>query len=112
MGEIPKNSAARLVRRHVHTAVMVRQVETLEEFNAILKEAGDKLVVVDFTASWCGPCKQIGPHFEKLSNEAENKNVIFLKVEVSEHCGIQCMPTFMFFKNGSKVFEFSGANND
>merc|ERR1712035_131248 len=118
MGEIPKNSAARLVRRHVHTAVMVRQVETLEEFNAILKEAGDKLVVVDFTASWCGPCKQIGPHFEKLSNEAENKNVIFLKVDVDDaqnvvkEWKIRAMPTFLFIKNGIKLTEIVGADED
>ncbi|XP_018536802.1 thioredoxin [Lates calcarifer] len=95
---------------------MVREVENLDEFNAILKEAGDKLVVVDFTATWCGPCKQIGPVFEELSQKPENKNVIFLKVDVDEaedvssHCGINCMPTFHFYKNGQKVFEFSGAN--
>ncbi|XP_044196450.1 thioredoxin [Thunnus albacares] len=95
---------------------MVREVESLDDFNNILKEAGDKLVVVDFTATWCGPCKQIGPEFVKLSEKPENKNVIFLKVDVDEaedvssHCGINCMPTFHFYKNGQKVDEFSGAN--
>ncbi|XP_044039527.1 thioredoxin [Siniperca chuatsi] len=95
---------------------MVREVHNLEEFKAILKEAGDKLVVVDFTATWCGPCKQIGPEFEKESANPENKNVIFLKVDVDEaddvssSCNINCMPTFQFYKNGEKVFEFSGAN--
>ncbi|XP_072232720.1 thioredoxin-like [Leuresthes tenuis] len=95
---------------------MVREVESLDEFNSILKEAGDKLVVVDFTATWCGPCKQIGPKFVKLSEKPENKNVIFLKVDVDEaadvssFCKINCMPTFHFYKNGLKVNEFSGAN--
>ncbi|XP_028285603.1 thioredoxin b [Parambassis ranga] len=98
------------------TVTMVREVGSLDEFKAILKEAGDKLVVVDFTATWCGPCKQIGPEFVKESEKPENKDVIFLKVDVDEAedvssaCGISCMPTFQFYKNGEKVFEFSGAN--
>ncbi|NP_001091381.1 uncharacterized protein LOC100037235 [Xenopus laevis] len=93
---------------------MVRHVETLEEFQNVLQEAKEKLVVVDFTATWCGPCKMIAPVFEKLS--VENPDVVFLKVDVDDaqdvaaHCEVKCMPTFHFYKNGLKVFEFSGAN--
>ncbi|XP_004574214.1 thioredoxin [Maylandia zebra] len=95
---------------------MVREVKNLEEFQSILKEAGDKLVVVDFTATWCGPCKQIAPLFAQMAADDDNKNVIFLKVDVDEaedvssSCGISCMPTFHFYKNNQKVHEFSGAN--
>ncbi|XP_061566535.1 thioredoxin [Cololabis saira] len=95
---------------------MVREVENLDDFKKILSDAGDKLVVVDFTATWCGPCKQIAPEFVKMSQSGDNQNVIFLKVDVDEaddvsaHCNINCMPTFHFYKNGQKVFEFSGAN--
>ncbi|XP_008426201.1 thioredoxin b [Poecilia reticulata] len=95
---------------------MVREVKDLADFESILKEAGNKLVVVDFTATWCGPCKQIAPEFIKLSEVPENKEVVFLKVDVDEaedvssQCKISCMPTFQFYKNGAKVFEFSGAN--
>ncbi|TWW63395.1 thioredoxin b [Takifugu rubripes] len=95
---------------------MVRFVADLDEFQGLLKDSGDKLVVVDFTASWCGPCQQIGPLFEQMANRPENKNVVFLKVDVddagdvSEYCDIKCMPTFQFYKNGNRVDEFSGAN--
>uniref|UniRef100_A0A7N8YI91 Thioredoxin n=1 Tax=Mastacembelus armatus TaxID=205130 RepID=A0A7N8YI91_9TELE len=81
----------------------------LDEFRALLKEAGDKLVVVDFSATWCGPCKKIAPEYEDLSKKPENKNVVFLKVDVDEaedvstDCGISCMPTFHFYKNGKKL---------
>ncbi|XP_037531660.1 thioredoxin-like [Nematolebias whitei] len=97
--------------------IMVREITSKAEFDAVLASAGDKLVVVDFTATWCGPCKMIGPVFEELSVQHKDK-VIFIKVDVDEaadvssDCGINCMPTFHFYKNGQKVFEFSGANQE
>ncbi|TNN72007.1 Thioredoxin [Liparis tanakae] len=96
----------------------MREPKDLNEFRKILKEAGDRLVVVDFTATWCGPCKMIGPKFAALESMPENANVIFLKVdvdeaeEISQECKISCMPTFHYYKNEVKVFEFSGANID
>ncbi|KAK3546054.1 hypothetical protein QTP70_019976 [Hemibagrus guttatus] len=75
---------------------MVIVIESKDEFEAALKNAGNKLVVVDFTATWCGPCQMIGPFFK----------------EVASACEIKCMPTFQFYKHGKKVEEFSGANKD
>ncbi|KAM9335445.1 thioredoxin-like [Symphorus nematophorus] len=97
---------------------MVESVKNVEHFKELLAKAGDKLVVVDFTATWCGPCIMIAPVYEIQSKLPENANVVFLKVDVDEaedvsvHCGIQCMPTFQFYKNGEKVTDFSGANKD
>ncbi|KAM4808617.1 thioredoxin-like [Rhinophrynus dorsalis] len=93
---------------------MVRQIENLDEFKKVLAEAGGKLVVVDFTATWCGPCKMIAPFFASLSDKYTD--VVFIKVDVDDaqdvasHCEIKCMPTFHFYKNGDKIHEFSGAN--
>ncbi|KAM4709636.1 thioredoxin-like [Discoglossus pictus] len=95
---------------------MVRHIETLAEFQKALKDAGSHLVVVDFTATWCGPCKMMAPFFESLSQTYED--VVFLKVdvddaqEVAAHCDIKCMPTFHFYKNEERVHEFSGANKN
>lgn len=90
-------------------------IGTLDEFEDALKEAGDKLVIVDFTATWCGPCKMIGPVFDALAAEY-GERAVFLKVDVDENgetaqdCGIRAMPTFQFYKGGGKVAEFAGAD--
>ncbi|KAG7330418.1 hypothetical protein KOW79_006640 [Hemibagrus wyckioides] len=97
---------------------MVVVIESKDAFEAALKNAGDKLVVVDFTATWCGPCQMIGPIFKALSEMPQYKDVVFLKVDVDDvqdvasACGIRCMPTFHFYKGGKKVEEFSGANKE
>jgi thioredoxin len=90
-------------------------INTLEEFESALEDAGPKLVIVDFTATWCGPCKMIGPVFDQLAEEYRGK-AVFLKVDVDENsdtaqdCGIRAMPTFQFYKGGGKLAEFAGAD--
>jgi thioredoxin len=87
---------------------------TLEDFKQTLEQANDKLVVVDFTATWCGPCKRIAPKFEEMANATED--IVFIKVDIddnpdtAEACTIKCMPTFQFYKNAKQVDEFSGAD--
>ncbi|KAI4881219.1 hypothetical protein NFI96_033454 [Prochilodus magdalenae] len=95
---------------------MIVVIEDQEAFDKALADAGDKLVVVDFTATWCGPCQSIAPFYKGLSEKGDNANVVFLKVDVddaqdvAQSCEIKCMPTFHFYKNGKKVDEFSGSN--
>ena len=92
---------------------MVQQPKTKAEFDEILKS--EKLVVVDFTATWCPPCQMIGPKFVELA-EKTGDAAILIKVDVDENedtaqaCGINCMPTFQFYKGGSKVHEIQGAD--
>jgi len=71
-------------------------------------------VVMDFFATWCGPCKRIAPAFEELSKKFSN--VTFLKVDVDDSediaskYGIQSLPTFVFLKNGVEVHRIEGAD--
>ncbi|XP_078050441.1 thioredoxin-T [Augochlora pura] len=93
---------------------MVVEIKTNDEFKSTLEKAGSSLVVVDFFATWCGPCKVIAPKLQELSEEM--KDVIFLKVDVDEfpelaaEYDINSMPTFIFIKGGKVLETFSGAN--
>ncbi|XP_015779316.1 PREDICTED: thioredoxin-2-like [Acropora digitifera] len=96
-------------------AGQIVELETKEDFDNFLKEAGEKLVVVDFFATWCGPCKKMSPTIKKLAEEYADK-VFFAKVDVDENADtaeeqeISAMPTFMLYKSRRKVDSFTGAN--
>lgn len=91
---------------------MVKKLENKPDFDNALKST--KLVVVDFFAEWCGPCKYLAPILEEL--QKENPTVEFYKVdvdensEVAEEQSISAMPTIKFFKNGTSVAEVVGAD--
>lgn len=74
----------------------------------------DKTVLVDFWATWCGPCKMIAPFVEDLAKEYDGKIKVG-KVDVDENSkiatqyGIMSIPTIMFFKKGQIVEQIVGA---
>nr|WP_317331701.1 thioredoxin [uncultured Romboutsia sp.] len=71
-------------------------------------EENQGVVVVDFFATWCGPCKMLAPVFEQVGEEMKN-DATFLKVdidqslELAQQFNISTVPTMMIFKNGKPV---------
>lgn len=94
----------------------VTSCATMDELKKAISDAGEKLVVIDFYATWCGPCKVIGPQMEEMSKVMTN--VVFLKVDVDENedaaseYSITAMPTFVFIRGGEKVTDMMGANTE
>ena len=84
---------------------------TTDNFNDVIK---DGVVLVDFWAPWCGPCRMIAPVIEELAEEYEGKAKI-AKVNTDEQpaiaaeYGIRSIPTILFFKNGELVDQMIGA---
>ena len=78
-----------------------------KEFNELIK----KEAVVDFYATWCGPCKMFGPIFEEVSKE---KDVNFVKLDVdnfsdiAREYGVMSIPTIIVFRDGKEVKRFTG----
>ncbi|KAF2646085.1 thioredoxin-domain-containing protein [Massarina eburnea CBS 473.64] len=84
-------------------------------FHTLLK--GHTYLIADFYATWCPPCKTIAPVYEALANAHSSAGTVaFVKVnvdaqkEVAAQYGIQAMPTFLVFREGSKVEEIKGAD--
>ncbi|XP_055546620.1 thioredoxin-2 [Wyeomyia smithii] len=94
---------------------MVYVVKDAADFDSQLEAAGSKLVVVDFFATWCGPCKVIAPKLEEFQSMYADK-IVVIKVDVDEcedlaaKYNITSMPTFLFLKDKNVVQSFSGAN--
>ncbi|KAL6938643.1 hypothetical protein ACO0OL_001191 [Hanseniaspora opuntiae] len=92
----------------------VSSINTPAEFESqVLKAQDGKVKIVDFYATWCGPCKAIAPMIEKWStNQYAEANVDFFKVDVDavETQEVSAMPTFIIFKDGQKVDQVIGAD--
>ena len=82
---------------------MVKEILS-DEFKTVIKEGK---VVVDFFATWCGPCKMLSPVMDEISNELSDIN--FYKVDVDKNediareYGIMSIPTIIIFENGKVV---------
>ncbi|KAM0717598.1 hypothetical protein Q7P37_007450 [Cladosporium fusiforme] len=90
----------------------VHNLSSKAEFDAALGNSG--LMVVDFFATWCGPCKVIAPQVVKMSDNYKDTRFFKIDVdevpEVAQQESVRAMPTFLLYKNGEKVSEVVGAN--
>ena len=84
---------------------------TAENFEETITD--NDIVLVDFWADWCGPCKRFGPVYEKASEEYDG--IVFAKLdtdannELTSQLGIEGIPTLMAFREGVLVFNQAGA---
>jgi len=87
---------------------------TSETFEAeVLKASG--LVVVDFYADWCGPCKMMAPIIDSISEDYDDVKFVKLNVDYNQdlamNYGVMSIPTFMFFKNGDAAKTIVGGTS-
>ena len=85
---------------------MIIHVDSLKEFN---EKISSGRVLVDFFATWCGPCKMLAPILEEIDERKEAGDLLIVKVDVDEagviaaNYGIQSIPTLILFENGKEI---------
>uniref|UniRef100_A0A7S4A9A6 Thioredoxin domain-containing protein n=1 Tax=Pseudo-nitzschia australis TaxID=44445 RepID=A0A7S4A9A6_9STRA len=86
-------------------------------FDKTIKSSGESLVIVDYSTTWCGPCKVIAPKFSDFSDKYPD--AVFLKVvgdasaeasKLMKREGVRSVPSFHYFKEGEKIDVVNGAN--
>jgi len=92
----------------------VTEISSTAEFDGLVSSMpADQLLVIDFHAVWCGPCKFIAPVIEQMSGKY--KDVVFVKIDVDKQkelarrYSVTAMPTFLLLKNGKVIDTLRGA---
>jgi len=98
-------------------SMAVVDITSEADFDKTVAGAGDSLVIVDYSTTWCGPCKVIKPKFDEMSERFTD--AVFLSVigdasadasKLMKREGVRSVPSFHYFLNGEKVDVVNGAN--
>ncbi|KII93594.1 hypothetical protein PLICRDRAFT_35821 [Plicaturopsis crispa FD-325 SS-3] len=92
----------------------ITHLTSVSQLNGILAKSKDKLSVIDFHATWCGPCHAIAPTYDALSEKYTAVNFLKCDVDatpdVASAYRVSAMPTFVFLKGSTKVHQVQGAD--
>ncbi|SCU77708.1 LANO_0A01068g1_1 [Lachancea nothofagi CBS 11611] len=105
---VARSAALRAIRFQSNVAPL----NSLQDFQKAV--SNKSLSVIDFYATWCGPCKAMAPHFEKLSDKYPDVDFYRVDVDgapdVAGYCGVSAMPTFLLAKESQTVGKIVGAD--
>jgi thioredoxin 1 len=107
-----KNNASSQTQSTVNDSV-ISSIDNVAQFNKIIETSGERLLILDFYADWCPPCKELEPILEKIAKE-KGETISIYKIDVdrnrelSNSFRISGIPHVAFFKNKENVFSLTG----
>jgi thioredoxin len=91
----------------------IKNISGAEQLQTIIQSSDSGLIMIDFYADWCGPCRTLSPRLEKIAQENGNKVTIY-KLDIEKHkkiaaqYGVRSIPFVAFFKNKKIVHQLKG----
>ena len=91
----------------------IKYIDSVEQFNKIIQTSGERLLLFDFYADWCPPCKEIDPVLEKIAKEKSDMGTVY-KINIDRNRALADsfrvggIPHVVFFKNKETVLTLSG----
>ena len=91
----------------------IKKITGIEQLKTIIQSSDNGLVMIDFYADWCGPCRQLSPRLEKIAMENGDKVTIY-KLDIEKHkkiaaqYGVRSIPFVAFFKQQKVVHQMKG----
>jgi len=104
----PNNSSQTPAKESV-----IKSIDGVDQFNKIIQTAGDRLLLIDFYADWCPPCKDLMPILEKIAKE-KSENVTIYKINIDRNSNlansfrVTGIPQVTFIKNKENVLSLTG----
>ena len=92
-------------------------IQNIDDFVTAINDNTKILVIIDFSASWCGPCKKVQPLIEILAEKYSNVGFYKIDVdnadisEITATCDVKVLPTFCYFMKGEYITKTTGAND-
>ena len=106
-----------LLKKMISMPQEIFHIDTVDQFNDLIEKYKDQIIVIDFWADWCGPCKMFGPVFEAVQKSDWGQNFVFAKLDteklpgVSQQLQVMGIPMVMFIKGKKELFRQAGAMN-
>jgi len=93
---------------------MLHEIKTEAEYERLKAALGTRLMVLDLSTTWCGPCKRMKPQILLLAQEHPEITFVVINVDklpdMADTADITSVPTFKFYRNGQWLPGFTGAN--
>ncbi|MBW2603064.1 MAG: hypothetical protein JRE28_01950 [Deltaproteobacteria bacterium] len=107
-----KNNTNEKVQAQTHNSI-ITGIDNVEQLNKVVEISSDRLLILEFYADWCPPCKELAPILEKIA-EGKKATVAIYKIDIDRHRGISSsfrvtgIPHVAFVKNKENVFSLTG----